>query len=264
MKPSSSLSIQQYGSGEQPLVMVHGWAMHCGLFQPLLNMLASRFRLYLLDLPGHGINHSSSLALRPQAVVDQVAGQLPDQAIWLGWSMGGLFAIEAARQGRAGGLVMLASTPCFVRRADWPHAVASTVFEDFSRRLEHSVSDTLKRFLLLETHGAEHPRELLKTMQTLLTEQPEPSSQTLASGLDLLCQQDSRSAVVDLAIPTLWLAGRRDRLVPWQAARDLAKRMPESRVRLFERAGHAPFITDTDKIAESLVRFGRHVLESTT
>lgn len=263
MKPSNALSIQQRGSGKQPLVLIHGWAMHCGLFQPLLEALESRFCLYLLDLPGHGINHTSDLALEPRAVVEQVSGQLPERAIWLGWSMGGLFAIEAARQGHARGLVMLASTPCFVRRGDWPHAVASTVFEDFSSRLQDSVNDTLKRFLLLETHGAQQPRELLKTMQTLLTEQPEPSSQTLASGLDLLCQQDARSAVLDLAMPTLWLAGRRDRLVPWQAARNLANSMPESRVRLFDRAGHAPFITHTDKIAESLVRFGQHVQETT-
>ena len=38
----------------QPLVLLHGWAMHAGIFGPLLDTLADDFELHLVDLPGHG------------------------------------------------------------------------------------------------------------------------------------------------------------------------------------------------------------------
>ena len=36
------------------LALIHGWAMHGGLFAPLADRLADRYTLHLVDLPGHG------------------------------------------------------------------------------------------------------------------------------------------------------------------------------------------------------------------
>jgi pimeloyl-[acyl-carrier protein] methyl ester esterase len=256
---NDALRVERRGHGPQPLVMVHGWAMHCGLFQPLLEQLETHFSLYLLDLPGHGRNHACNLALEPELVVSAASSQLPKRAIWLGWSLGGLFALAAARQGLTSGLVMLASSACFVRRQDWPHGVEQQVFDDFSRRLEDSTAETLKRFLLLETHGSEHPKALLLEMQHRLAEWPTATRRALREGLELLSQRDERLNTRQLTLPTLWLMGKRDRLAPWQAARDMAEQMPEARVRLLAKAGHAPFITHTNNVAESLLRFADHV-----
>src|SRR5207249_759242 len=43
-----------------PLVLLHGWAMHSGLWMPFLPRLIEQFRVHLIDLPGHG--HSGPLA----------------------------------------------------------------------------------------------------------------------------------------------------------------------------------------------------------
>jgi pimeloyl-ACP methyl ester carboxylesterase len=48
-----SLHVESTGSGP-PLIVLHGWAMHSGLWVPALPKLASRFRVHLVDLPGHG------------------------------------------------------------------------------------------------------------------------------------------------------------------------------------------------------------------
>ncbi len=63
-----SLYIEKFACAEHatrntassPLVLIHGWGMHGGVWQPLLEQLASHFCLYVIDLPGMG--YSAPLA----------------------------------------------------------------------------------------------------------------------------------------------------------------------------------------------------------
>src|SRR5678815_530163 len=85
-----SLHVESTGSGP-PLVVLHGWAMHSGLWMPALPKLASRFRVHLVDLPGHG--HSppiapTTLAGIARAVAERL-GSLPGGPTVPGWSRGG-------------------------------------------------------------------------------------------------------------------------------------------------------------------------------
>jgi pimeloyl-[acyl-carrier protein] methyl ester esterase len=47
------LHVEVVGDGP-PLVLLHGWAMHGGVFAPLVDALRGRYALHLVDLPGHG------------------------------------------------------------------------------------------------------------------------------------------------------------------------------------------------------------------
>ena len=68
-----SLHVERSGHGPD-VVLLHGWAMHGGVFAPLVERLASRFTLYLVDLPGHGYSrdrhplrgHAEPFDLRPE------------------------------------------------------------------------------------------------------------------------------------------------------------------------------------------------------
>jgi len=90
--------------------------MHAGLFGALLDRLAARRTLYLVDLPGHGRSRDDASPLELESCVAAIAAQTPP-APWLGWSLGGLFALHAAvtRPMQANALIMLCSTPRFVR-----------------------------------------------------------------------------------------------------------------------------------------------------
>ncbi len=95
------------------LVLIHGWAMHSGVFAPLVEQLRPHHTLYLVDLPGHGYNHTTPTPLALPQVVHAIAAATPP-AVWLGWSLGGLFALHAAATlPQVRGLIMLAATPCF-------------------------------------------------------------------------------------------------------------------------------------------------------
>ncbi len=90
------LRIAKRGTGPA-LVMLHGWAMHGGVFAPLIARLEQDFTLYIVDLPGHGLSADSPMALELDVVARHIAAHTP-AALWLGWSLGGLVALQAAQQ----------------------------------------------------------------------------------------------------------------------------------------------------------------------
>ena len=52
---TTRLHVEVVGDGP-PLVLLHGWAMHGGVFAPLVARLRDRHTLHVVDLPGHGLS----------------------------------------------------------------------------------------------------------------------------------------------------------------------------------------------------------------
>lgn len=249
----TALHIETVGQGPA-LVLIHGWALHGGVFAPLVQRLSDRFTFHLVDLPGHGRSHDAALPLALDAVVDEIAERTPP-AVWLGWSLGGLFALKAAAvQPQVRGLAMIAATPRFVRGEDWPDAVDVSVFQQFGTELQRDFHGTLERFLALDTLGSEHGRAELRSLRDALVARGEPAPRALQEGLRLLERSDLRHLLPGLDVPSLWIAGDRDRLVPsagMRAASDLAR----GEFVGIERGAHAPFIGHADFVAEKLAGF---------
>ena len=249
---SGSLYVDVVGKGP-PLVLLHGWAMHGGIFAPLVERLRDRYTLHVVDLPGHGNSRDCDVPLQLQSCVDAVAAVVP-AAPWCGWSLGGLIALHAAaiRPARVPALAMLCASPRFVRGDDWKHGVSAEIFRDFAAGLRSDYRGTLDRFVALEAFGSEHAKEEIRTLRDGLFERCEPAASVLAEGLELLETSDLRDALPGLQVPSLWLAGRRDRLVDPRAMRDAAELAPGSTLHVVEHAGHAPFLTHADEVATHL------------
>lgn len=257
--------IETFGAsraGERPaLVLIHGWAMHGGLFAPLVQRLAARYTLHVVDLPGHGHSRDSDAALEPGAIAAELVGRLPD-AVWLGWSLGGQFALRAALEhpARVRGLVMLASSPRFVvddaTGADaWPHGARASLFREFGLALERDFRGTLEGFLALEALGSSSAQEELRRLRAQAFERGEPTPRALQEGLVLLDRLDSRKELSQLQMPSLWISGRRDRLVPAGAMPAAAALAPDGRSVVIANAGHAPFLGAADEVAREIEAF---------
>lgn len=249
------MHIEIKGSGPA-LVLIHGWAMHGGLFAPLIERLADRYTLYAVDLPGHGRSRDSATALTLDACAEALLAQLPPAA-WLGWSLGALIAARAAiaSPSQVQALIALAGSPCFVRRDDWPHGVDAEVFHRFGIELAQDYRLTIDRFLALEAHGSDHMREELRDLRAQVFAHGDPAPSALVDGLGLLEHSDLRASLADLQTPALWIAGRRDRLVSWRAMQSAAESMPRGEFLCVEGAGHAAFLSHPDRIAQALGDF---------
>jgi pimeloyl-ACP methyl ester carboxylesterase len=50
-----SLHVEMRGTGA-PLLLIHGWGMHGGMWSAVAENLAQDFRVMAVDLPGHGFS----------------------------------------------------------------------------------------------------------------------------------------------------------------------------------------------------------------
>jgi len=249
-----ALHIEVVGNGP-PLVLVHGWGLHGGVFAPLVDRLSDRYQLHLPDLPGHGHSRDAQAPLALQACATEILARTPPAA-WLGWSLGGLFALHAASMSpQVRALVLVAATPRFVRAQDWPHAVEPSIFEQFGRDLQQDYRGTLERFLALDTIGSAHARAELRTLKQNLYARGEPAPRALQQGLALLEQSDLRATLPGLSVPSLWLSGHRDRLVSPRAMRAAAALASRSRHLDIGGGGHAPFLGHADLVAGQIADF---------
>jgi len=252
---SARLHVDVVGAGP-PLVLLHGWAMHGGVFAPLVSRLRERYTLHVVDLPGHGLSRDSGVPLALDACVDAISTQVP-VAPWCGWSLGGLIALHAAatRPARVPALALLCANARFVRGADWRYGVSPEIFRDFATGLRADYRATLDRFIALEAFGSDHAKAEIRTLRDDLFARGEPAADVLADGLDLLEHTDLRDVLPTLNVPSAWLAGRRDRLVDPRAMHEAAALAPRATLHVFEHAGHAPFLTHADEVAAQLAAF---------
>lgn len=247
------LFIETRGRADTHLVLLHGWAMSGAVFAPLVERLERRCTLHLVDLPGHGRSHESGVPLAASACARAIAQATPP-AIWLGWSLGGVIALQAAldfpQQVRA--LAMLDSTPRFVRGGDWPHAISPEILQQFATDLRADHRGTLERFLALEALGSDSAQEDLRRLRRDTFSGQPPSVRALCEGLEVLEHTDLRPRLRELDQPSAWIAGRRDRLVPWQAMEWSARACRGTFTRI-EGGGHAPFIGHAEEVVTALL-----------
>ncbi|GAA0711894.1 pimeloyl-ACP methyl ester esterase BioH [Dokdonella soli] len=244
------MHIDIQGSGPD-LVLIHGWAMHGGIFGAFAGELTTRFRVHVVDLPGHGYSRDDA-----QFEIGDCARRIvatTPRALWVGWSLGGLVALRAALDHPANvrGLGLIASSPRFVSAPDWPCGVAASVFGEFATELQGRYRHAIERFLALETMGSSHAQADLRALRKIVFERGEPSLDALAGGLRALEASDLRADLARLAMPSLWIAGRRDRLVPPAAMEWAAAQAPHGRTLEFN-SGHAPFLEHAGAISDAI------------
>jgi len=249
-----SLYVQQLGYGPD-LVLLHGWGMNAAVWEPLSPGLAERFRLTIIELPGHGGSEPAAAADLSEWA-DLCLSAAPASAHWLGWSLGGQVALRAAlsASSRVTGLSLVATTPRFVQEPGWACAMPVETFEQFAAALHGDPTATLSRFLSLQVKGAEHARETLKLLRAELAERPPASEIGLAQGLDLLLRNDLRAGLKDLACPSHWLFGSRDTLVPAGLQKRILEHLPAADIEEIPGAGHAPFLSHPYASLDALIR----------
>lgn len=262
-----------------PLLLIHGWGMHCGMWGKTAQKLAQHSRVMAVDLPGHGYSVNNNrgkrqaarfkgqdpafrLNLEPShfaldAIVDELSAQFDGPLNICGWSLGGQIALRWAllKPQQVNRLVTVASTPCFVRHTGWKHALSVETVEEFAADLQQNYAQTLRRFLSLQMRGSDREREILAELRESLFSRGEPDLAALQAGLDILRGSDQRSALPDVKQPVLVVAGERDTLIPLQASQYLASHTPNGRLALIGGAAHAPFLSHPDEFARHVADF---------
>jgi pimeloyl-ACP methyl ester carboxylesterase len=112
------------GKGE-PLLLLHGWTQTSAFWDPYLNKLARKFRVYALDLPGHGrtgtLKPDFSIRKASEDVEMFITQMELSNVKAIGLSYGGLLLLELAIRNPAlvSAMVVIAVSDKFNGRERW-------------------------------------------------------------------------------------------------------------------------------------------------
>lgn len=244
-----NLYVETHGRGPD-VVLLHGWGMNGTVWRHVVPKFSAGYCLHLVDLPGHG----KSGMIDP-FTLDELASELDRAFPWpvhvVGWSLGGAVATQWAlgRPDKIRSLTLVASTPCFVQRADWLPAMPSATLEQFFAQLHADWRGTLKRFIGLQAMGDEAARAVARELGHDLFSHGEPPLAALEHGLEILRDTDLRARVHELHCPVLLQYGDRDMLTPLGAGQWLAGVVPQAKLVVHPGAAHAPFLSHADDFA---------------
>lgn len=250
-----NLHVETLGSGE-PLLLIHGWGMHGGVWSDVAERLAADFQVHCVDLPGYGA--STPLPVTDlDSLVRALSARFSEPLAVCGWSLGGQIALRwAAREAeKVRRLILVTSTPCFAEREDWLFGMESAVLEKFAVEMDQSHVATLRRFIALQLRGSENERELLMLLRERLFSRDVPDMTSLRGGLGILRDTDLRDELKYITQPTLVMAGERDKLTPPQASYFMAQAIPLARVVEVGGAAHAPFLSHPEIFVKQVKSF---------
>jgi len=219
-------------SQRQTLVLIHGWGFGSAIWQPLLPYLNERYCVVLVDLPGYvDAGEASATTWKLRGLTSELAALIDQPAIWCGWSMGGLLAIEVASRfpEKVQSLITLGTNPAFVRRKEWPCGVAPEIFANFKAALGFDAAKLLKRFSTILVQGSVRPQNSMRRLSSFKDRLPD--NDALLAGLQLLETLDLRENLEKLKMPHHHVLGESDALVPIAVASDIAKLSPRAQVK---------------------------------
>jgi malonyl-CoA O-methyltransferase len=211
------------GTAQQSLVLLHGWGCNREVWRPLLTQLRSWADIVLLDLPGCAPGAAvGGTPLRPDLLAS-ILKSGPEQAVYVGWSLGGQLAMALAAQApeRVTALVTICSNPLFIAAEGWP-GMDAEVFGKFRADVLADPAAALRRFDTLQVNGSVCARQLLRDLQC---HGRGTGSSELLAGLGWLETLDQREALSALTRPQLHLLAQDDALVPVRVARFIEDRI---------------------------------------
>jgi len=261
MNKENQLQYQTFGQGE-PLLLVHGWAMHAGVWADLAQRMAGCFQILAVDLRGHGASRGApgpyTFAACAHDIIDLLRGLSLGPVFAVGWSMGVsilLKAIDAAPE-LIDRLVCISGNPCLVSRPDYPCGIPEITVRRLYRQVERSYPEGLKNFYSLLLTPQEQELFAKDMRYVAMTDTGRaPAKDAALATLSCLMQEDLRDGLARIIVPALILHGDADGICNPAGAAFMHSAIPGSKLVMFEQTGHAPLLTRCDDVAGLLRRF---------
>ena len=208
----------------------------------------------------------SGVGNAPSVYAAALASQLARRkypSILIGWSMGGMVALETATHSPelVRRLVLISSCAKFDPPVPDHHqtqslpAPSSQVQSSPVRTLIHGLHrdrhETLRRFFSLVHSENRSAPQRTESLHQALQMNPEH----LLHGLKYIQAVDLRAHLSLIRVPTLLVHGRKDQVISWRASELLQAGIIGSDLRLFDDADHGLVATSPEIIAPAISRF---------
>jgi non-heme chloroperoxidase len=249
---------EDYGTGDDAVVLVHGWGMGLRVWDYSLPALtAAGHRVVLIDHRGCGKSSKDFADMGVEAIASDVVALVEhlglNKVVLNGWSLGGAVVVAAASrlQSRCSGLVLTCgATPCYLQKDDFPHGGTT---EALAETLSAMAADRVN-FLAALAGGvcaSEVSQQVVDWMWATFME----SSPLAAQALGELGPLDQRELLSALEVPILSFVGGKDAVVDPEVCRSVARYNSNVTTVECAESGHAPFIDESALYHGALLDF---------
>ena len=223
------------------LILLSGWGCDARIWQALDGHWPPGVQVSAPDWPGYGPQPECQ---EPACLADTarvMAETLPAEAVWVGWSLGGLLAealLDHLPPPRA--LVVIGMGPRFCH----PDGVSDEELATFRRAFRRDPEATRAHFLRWQLRGEPSPRAAHRQLLGRIGQAPPAGLTTLAAGLEQLARLDAGRRRGAAPCPVYRLAGEADPLLA-PAVREVADWR-------LANAGHCPMLSQPERLAALL------------
>jgi 3-oxoadipate enol-lactonase len=251
---SSVLPHDDRGQGD-PVILLHGFPLHRGIWKGQIETLAAKNRVIAFDLPGYGqasTFHCPETLDGFTAIFDASAHAIASPpAVLMGHSMGGYLALEqyGAHPERVRALILTStrSEADSDEQAEKRHETIARLRQDGPGSFSVQTARNL-----LAPANASNPDLFTTVLQAIRSA---PVSSLVATLLTLASRPDFTDFVASIQVPTLVIWGAEDRVIPPERSKALAAAIPGAKGVEIPGAGHLPFLENPAAYNQAVLEF---------
>lgn len=246
------------------LVMLHGFGCDSRVFSSIAGHLSKDLDVMMVDIPGHGQTKGEfgDFSFCAHTILHALDSYIGEPYSLIGWSMGGQIALEMFKQksfhkckdehcahNPITSLILISTTPRFVEGDDFPVGMNKAVFSKFKKGIKDDTQKTMDGFYDLIFSKSEYASKYVQDLKPLL-----PSPQTLIDCMESFERFDYRKLLPSITVPTLLITGDCDKIVDPKCSMYMSQEIKNSTLRVYNGAGHAPFLTNEEAVIEDVRR----------
>lgn len=240
-----------------PVVLIHGFPLNRGMWQPQIDGLAGKLRVIAPDLRGYGGTPPTPAPYSMELFADDIIGLLDGLGITqpvvaAGLSMGGYIVMALARKypQRLAGIVLAATRA----GADSAEAQANRLkMADLARSQgAAAIAEAMLPKLLAPSTYSQRPALVEQVKAILMSASVEGIAGALHAMKD---RPDSTALLPEIAAPALVIHGAEDQLMPPAEAEKSASGLANAQLELIRGAGHLPNLEQAEQFNQRLAAF---------
>lgn len=247
----AELFFQERGNGA-PVILLHGFPFHQGIWDSFAEKLSAQFRVFTLDLPGFGKSDALKSPFSIAQVADHVLAWIRERkinkSVLIGHSMGGYIALAMAQKAPElfNGLVLFHSTT-FADSAE-KRASRNKVLEFIDKNGVAAFTSNFIGPLFVNPQHASISKVRAVSMEAT-AEAVKGYTQAMRD------RPDTIEVLTTFPKPILFLAGEKDAGISVQSVQEQAARSPRVEAYILSNVAHMGMFENEKKSLEIIRSF---------
>ncbi|CAL4325131.1 Pimeloyl-[acyl-carrier protein] methyl ester esterase [Buchnera aphidicola (Thelaxes suberi)] len=253
------LYVKKIGTGRVNLILIHGWGYNSNIWFKINQILNKNFLIHLVDLPGYGNNNNIQSA-NIYDTIDILYYNLPTNAIWVGWSIGGLIISKLAiiYPNCIAGIINITSSPCFIKKPQWP-GITIKKLNDLYQNMQKNYFNSINNFLKLQIKDNLYLKKYeKKTLNKIIYKHFPPSYITIKNNMKIIQETDIREDINKIKIPIMYIFGDIDPIIPNNIKNILITKFNKKSF-IIKNCGHMPFLSHYHILCKYILFFKKNI-----